>query len=101
MPQHNNQAAAALPPRSQRVGGATGGKKRHPTVGSRVVLGAGCTVLGDIRVGDDCTVGALGIVTKEVPDGSTVIGVNKIVVRADVPSDEPAKADDFTWLYAI
>ena len=87
----------------------TGGKKRHPTVGSRVVLGAGSTVLGDIVVGDECTVGASAIVTKGVPDGATVIGVNKVVSREDVKPKEKAKpgeeppppVDDYTWMFDI
>ena len=83
------------------TGKPTGGAKRHPTVGSRVVLGAGSTVLGDIRVGDDCTVGAAAIVTKGVPDGNTVIGVNKIVERAALPAKEAKEADDYTWFYGI
>ena len=39
------------------------------------MLGAGSTVLGDIAVGDGCTVGAAAIVTRAVPDGATVVGV--------------------------
>lgn len=85
------------------TGKPTGGKKRHPTVGSRVVLGAGCTVLGDIEVGDSCTVGALAIVTKDVEAGATVIGVNKVVglkEKSDVAEKAGKKvADDYTWYY--
>jgi len=83
------------------TGKPTGGRKRHPTIGSRVVLGAGSTVLGDIRVGDGCTVGALAIVTKDVDDGSTVIGVNKIASRPAVPTTEADRSDDYTWYYDI
>lgn len=85
--------------------GATGrpvepGAKRHPTIGSRCVLGAGSTVLGDIVVGDQCTVGAAAIVTKPVPDGSTVVGVNNIVSKAkDVPKEKQAEVDEYTWYY--
>merc|ERR1719506_2322422 len=57
------------------------------TVGARVILGAGCTVLGDVTVADGCTVGALGIVTKDVPEGSTVVGVNNIVKRPEKATD--------------
>jgi len=81
--------------------GATGkptfGAKRHPTVGSSVIIGAGATVLGDIIVADGCTVGAAAIVTKGVPPGSTVIGVNKLVER---PAPPPAAADDDDTLSA-
>ena len=87
------------------TGRPTGGRKRHPTVGSRCVLGAGATVLGDIAVGDGCTVGAAAIVTKAVPDDSTVVGVNKVVSRDDVPPSKqdgaPTPVDDYTWLYDI
>jgi len=37
-----------------------------------------------IRVGDGATVGAAAIVTKEVPDGATVVGVNKFVTEPPV-----------------
>ena len=60
--------------------GATGKpaphSKRHPTIGNSVTLGAGCTVLGDVRVGDGATVGAHAVVTRNVPAGETVTGVN-------------------------
>jgi len=77
--------------------GATGKEtpgKRHPTVGSHVVLGTGSTVLGNIRVGDGATIGAKAIVTKEVPDGATVIEVNKLV-------DKPDGVATGAWMFEI
>lgn len=57
------------------LGGKGGGHgKRHPTVGDRVVLGAGSSMLGAIRLGDDVVVGANTVVTKDVPAGSVVTG---------------------------
>ena len=57
--------------------GGTGKEKgkRHPTVGSDVVIGSGAKVLGDIRVGDRCRIGAGSVVLRDVPDDSTVVGV--------------------------
>ncbi|KAH8071144.1 serine O-acetyltransferase [Aureococcus anophagefferens] len=52
---------------------------RHPKVGDRCTLGAGATVLGNIRVGDGATVGSQAVVTKDVPTGMTVIGLNKLL----------------------
>ncbi|MGO9642801.1 MAG: serine O-acetyltransferase [Candidatus Acidiferrales bacterium] len=49
--------------------------KRHPTIGSEVVIGAGAKVLGDIRVGDRSRVGAGSVVLRDVPDDSTIVGV--------------------------
>lgn len=49
--------------------------KRHPTVGDRVVIGAGAKVLGDIWIGDDARIGANAVVVKDVPPGVAVVGV--------------------------
>lgn len=49
--------------------------KRHPTIGSHVMIGAGAKVLGPIHVGNDSKVGANSVVTRDVPDGSVAIGV--------------------------
>jgi serine O-acetyltransferase len=49
--------------------------KRHPTIGNDVVIGAGARVLGNIRVGDNCRIGAGSVVLRDVPDDSTVVGV--------------------------
>ncbi len=48
--------------------------KRHPTIGDRVLIGAGAKILGPIEVGNDCRVGANAVVTKNVPQGTTVVG---------------------------
>lgn len=49
--------------------------KRHPTLGSRVVIGAGAKVLGPITLGDDARIGANAVVTKDVPAGKTAVGI--------------------------
>ena len=63
--------------------GMTGkhGGKRHPTVGSNVMLGAGSIVLGDISVGDGALVGAGSVVVHDVPANTTVVGNPARVVR--------------------
>jgi serine O-acetyltransferase len=65
--------------------GGTGkekGRKRHPTVGNRVTIGAGAKLLGNIHIGDDSRIGASSVVLKSVPTGSTVVGVpGQIVMR--------------------
>jgi len=56
-------------------------KKRHPTIGSHVVLGARAILLGAIHVGDGARVGAGSVVLKDVPAKATVVGVPGHVVR--------------------
>lgn len=55
--------------------------KRHPTLGSHVVVGAGAKILGGMTIGDNVTVGANSVVLKSVPPHSTVIGVPARVIR--------------------
>jgi serine O-acetyltransferase len=48
---------------------------RHPKIGDGVLIGAGATVLGNIRIGDCSRIGAGSVVLKEVPPRVTVAGV--------------------------
>lgn len=54
------------------------GKKRHPSVGSRVMIGAHAILLGPIVIGDDVKIGAQALVTKSVATGLTVVGSNQL-----------------------
>ena len=49
--------------------------KRHPTIRNGVIIGSGAQVLGPIIVGDRARVGANAVVTKDVPEGATMIGI--------------------------
>ncbi|ASG20320.1 serine O-acetyltransferase [Nitrospirillum viridazoti] len=55
--------------------------KRHPTVGSGVLIGAGAKVLGPISVGTGARIGANSVVVEDVPPGMTVVGIPGRVVR--------------------
>jgi serine O-acetyltransferase len=61
--------------------------KRHPTVGNRVILGAGAKLIGNITIGDDCRVGANAVVTKSMPAGSTAVGANSRLAKNERPED--------------
>ena len=63
------------------LGGTSWNKgKRHPTLGSGVVVGAGAKVIGPILVGDGAKVGANAVVVRDVPAGASVVGVPGRVV---------------------
>ncbi|GAA3694090.1 serine O-acetyltransferase [Zhihengliuella alba] len=49
--------------------------KRHPTIGDRVVIGAGAKVLGPITIGSDSAIGANAVVVKDAPPHSIVTGI--------------------------
>jgi len=50
-------------------------KKRHPTLGSGVLVGAGTIVLGPITIGEGARIGASSLVLGDVPPGAVAVGV--------------------------
>ncbi len=49
--------------------------KRHPTLESGVVIGAGAKVLGPITVGAEAKIGSNAVVVKDIPAGATAVGI--------------------------
>lgn len=58
--------------------------KRHPTIGNRVLIGAGAKVIGAIHVGDDAKIGANALVVKDVAPGTVIVGIPSQVHDGDV-----------------
>jgi serine O-acetyltransferase len=79
------------------LGGTSWDKgKRHPTLGDNVVVGAGAKVLGPITLGNGARVGSNAVVVKDVPGGSTVVGIpGRIVARQDKKSEQQEKRQAF------
>jgi len=79
------------------------GGKRHPTIGNNVIIGSGAQIIGPITVGDRARVGANAVVTDEVPEGATMIGLKarstlvpaeewiKDFIPYGTPCDEPCE----------
>lgn len=57
--------------------------KRHPTIGSNVLVGVGAAVLGNITIGDNSKVGAGAVVVDDVPPNCTVVGIPGHIVARD------------------
>jgi serine O-acetyltransferase len=53
-----------------------------PVIGNNVEIGAGAQILGTIRIGDHCRIGALTAVLDDMPDGSTAVGQAARIIRA-------------------
>ena len=75
-------------------------EKRHPTVGSRVTIGAGARVLGPVYIGDDVQIGANSVVVKDVPAGAIATGI-PATVRFPKGQEDPYEAmfrDPAIWI---
>jgi serine O-acetyltransferase len=53
-----------------------------PTIGDNVDFGAYAQVLGGIRIGNGCKIGAMTLVIRDVPDGATAVGVPARIIEA-------------------
>lgn len=50
-------------------------KKRHPTIGDNVEMGAGAIALGAITIGNGARIGSGSVVIQSIPPGATVVGI--------------------------
>jgi serine O-acetyltransferase len=66
-----------------RMGHLTRGTKRHPTLGTGVIVGSNAEIQGDITLGDNVRVASGSIVLKDVPANSIVVGVPGRVIYRD------------------
>ena len=77
------------------LGGVSWNKgKRHPTLGDRVVVGAGAKILGPINIGANARVGANSVVISPVPEGKTVVGIPGKVVQSRSEANPASGAID-------
>jgi serine O-acetyltransferase len=53
-----------------------------PVLGDNVELGAYAQVLGGIKVGNNCRIGAMSVVLHDMPDGSTAVGAPARIILA-------------------
>jgi serine O-acetyltransferase len=71
------------------------GAKRHPTLESGVIVGAGAKVLGGFTIGAGAKIGSNSVVTKPVPAGATAVGNPAHLIKSnDTP--KPALAEQFS-----
>ena len=74
------------------LGGTTWQKgKRHPTLKSGVIIGAGAKVLGPITLGANARIGSNAVVVKDVPDNATVVGIPGRVIARETRAEEELK----------
>nr|AAN76865.1 satase isoform II [Zea mays] len=75
---------------------------RHPKVGDGVLIGAGASVLGNVRVGAGAKIGAGAVVLRDVPEGTTAVGnpakaVGKKAAPQRRPEEQPGVTMEQGW----
>lgn len=63
--------------------GGTGKEKgkRHPTIGSQVMIGCDAKILGNITIGNNVKVGANAVILKDIPSNVTVVGIPGKIIK--------------------
>ena len=64
-----------------------------PVIGDDVEFGAYAQVLGAVRIGNGCRIGALSVVLCDVPDGATAVGVPARIVHRQEENNMPSAMD--------
>lgn len=67
--------------------------KRHPTIGSGVMIGSGAKVLGPFTVGNNAKIAAGAVVLNTVPEGATAVGVPAKIIYPGRGKTEKCKSD--------
>ncbi|MER8537738.1 hypothetical protein NKH61_34705 [Mesorhizobium sp. M1005] len=78
------------------LGGARIGDQEacnYPEIGSDTVIFAGAVVVGNVRIGANCVIGANSVVLTHIPDNSVAVGVPARIVRTAVT---PTASASFT-----
>ena len=75
--------------------GGTGKEKgkRHPTIGSNVMIGSGAKILGPVKVADNCKIASNAVLLRDLEEDSTAVGVPARVVRVAGEKIYPSKLD--------
>ncbi len=68
--------------------------KRHPTIGNRVMIGAGAKLLGPIEIGDDSLIGANAVVTRSFGPGAVLTGIP----ARNRPTSQSARHEAGDWI---
>ena len=63
------------------------GGKRHPTIGNDAIISLGAAILGPITVGAYARIGANSVVTKDVAEGATMVGIPARSTLVEVKPD--------------
>lgn len=79
------------------LGGARIGDQKannYPHVGESTVIFAGAVIVGKVRIGRNCIIGANAVVLADVPDNATAVGIPaRVVRRAAVCTPHPRRFD--------
>lgn len=79
-------------------GGNLGKEKNgttQPILGDNILIGAGAKILGPIRIGNNCIIGANAVVVTDIPENSVAGGIPAKVLRKVRENENPLVLNQF------
>jgi len=64
--------------------GGTSGKFDVPKIGSNTIISTGAKVIGAVRIGTGCVIGANAVVVTDIPNNSLVVGIPARVIKQNI-----------------
>ncbi|HZP45027.1 MAG TPA: serine O-acetyltransferase [Candidatus Binataceae bacterium] len=68
-------------------------EKRHPTIEDEVMISAGASVIGPVRIGRGSKIGAGAVVVSSAPPYSTIVGIPGKVIEGETTRQDVAQLD--------
>jgi serine O-acetyltransferase len=68
-------------------------EKRHPTIEDHVMISAGASVIGPVRIGHHSRIGAGAVVVSNAPPYSTVVGIPGKVIEGETTRQDLAELE--------
>jgi serine O-acetyltransferase len=68
-------------------------EKRHPTIEDHVMISAGASVIGPVRIGQGSRIGAGAVVVSSAPPYSTIVGIPGKVIEGESTRQDIAELD--------
>ena len=64
--------------------GGKSGSENVPIIGNDVFIATGAKILGDLKIGNNCVIGANAVVINDVPDNCVVAGIPAKIIKTDI-----------------
>ena len=64
--------------------GGTSGKFEVPIIGNNTIISSGAKVIGPIKIGSNCIIGANAVVLTDIEDNCIVVGVPAKIIKRDI-----------------
>lgn len=64
--------------------GGTSKKYEVPIIGENTIISSGAKILGPIKIGKNCVIGANAVVLNDIPDNCVAVGVPAKVIKYDI-----------------